>query len=99
MLSLIGFHVWRQNNGGVWDPVKKVFRANSSTPGVSDVIGFHRETGIFIAAEIKAGKDKLSSAQEEFLDSVRKAGGAALVIRTTQDIEDFVNTFKVNRKL
>ena len=42
-LSLKGYHVWRQNNGGVYDPVKKVFRRNSSTPGVSDIIGFHKK--------------------------------------------------------
>lgn len=88
VLSLSGFQVWRQNNGGVYDPVKKVFRRNSSTPGVSDIIGFHRKTGQFLAAEIKAGKDKLSPEQIQFLEDVKNAGGVALVIRTTDDLNE-----------
>lgn len=89
ILDLKGFKVWRQNNGGVWDPGKKVFRANSSTPGISDILGFHRRTGVFIACEIKAGKDKLSNEQEMFLKSVERSGGFALVIRTIEDLENF----------
>jgi hypothetical protein len=38
ILDLKGFKVWRQNNGGVYDPTKKVFRANSSTPGISSLL-------------------------------------------------------------
>lgn len=87
MLDLKGYQVWRQNNGGVYDPTLKVFRSNSSTPGISDIIGFHRKTSRFLACEIKAGKDRLSDEQELFLENVRKAGGIALVIRTNDDIE------------
>lgn len=86
-LSLKGYHVWRQNNGGVYDPVKKVFRRNSSTPGVSDIIGFHKKTGVFVAVEIKAGKDKLSAYQERFLADIKKAGGFAMVVRSMDDVE------------
>jgi len=88
VLDLKGFHVWRQNNGAVYDPVKKVFRRNSSTPGISDIIGFHRKTGQFIACEIKAGKDKLSPEQEVFLAGVKRAGGVALVIRAIGELEE-----------
>lgn len=91
-LSLNGCHVWRQNNGGVFDPTKKVFRRNSSSPGVSDIIGFHKRTGIFIAVEIKAGKDKLSPYQERFLEDVKNAGGISMVIRTMDDIEAVYNS-------
>ena len=91
ILDLKGWHVWRQNNGGVWDPTKKVFRRNSSTPGISDILGFHRQTGKIIAVEIKAGKDRLSEPQKAFLDEVEKSGGVALVIRTTDDIENLIN--------
>lgn len=86
-LSLNGCHVWRQNNGGVFDPTKKVFRRNSSTPGISDIIGFHKRTGIFIAVEIKAGKDKLRPDQERFLADVKKAGGFTMVVKTMDDVE------------
>lgn len=86
ILDLKGFNCWRQNNGAVWDPVKKVFRRNSSTPGISDIIGYHRKTGQFLAVEIKSGKDRLTKEQKLFLENVEKAGGMALVIRTTDDI-------------
>jgi hypothetical protein len=88
ILDLKGYHVWRQNNGGVYDPTLKVFRANSSTRGVSDILGFHRKTGQFLACEVKAGKDQLRPEQELFLENVKKAGGLALVIRTNDDIEN-----------
>jgi hypothetical protein len=72
----------------VWDPAKKVFRANSSTPGISDVLGFHKRTGIVIACEIKVGKDKLSPEQEAFLKAINEAGGIGRVVRNTNDIEE-----------
>jgi hypothetical protein len=88
VLDLKGFRVWRQNNGGVYDPVKKIFRKGSSTPGISDILGFHRKTGIIVACEIKAGKDKISPDQEVFLNSVKRAGGHAIIIRTVDDITE-----------
>lgn len=91
MLRLKGFNCWRQNNGGVYDPVKKVFRRNSSTPGVSDILGYHRTSGKFIACEIKAGKDVLSDEQKEFLKDVKAASGFAIVIRTIDDLVDLEN--------
>ncbi|HEU4903185.1 MAG TPA: VRR-NUC domain-containing protein [Flavisolibacter sp.] len=94
ILDLKGFQVWRQNNGGVYDPAKGVFRRGSATPGISDILGFHRRTGLIVAAEIKAGRDRLSEAQEEFLAAVKAAGGLALVIRTTDDIET-LSTLKI----
>lgn len=90
VLSLKGYHVWRQNNGGVFDPKLKRFRANSSTPGISDIIGFHKKTGRFIACEIKAGKDRLSDEQKEFLKNVNNAGGIGMVVRTIDDLENFL---------
>ncbi|GEO08731.1 VRR-NUC domain-containing protein [Segetibacter aerophilus] len=90
ILDLKGFKVWRQNNGGVYDPTKKVFRSGSSTPGISDIMGFHKKTAQILACEIKAGKDKLRPEQVEFLESVRQAGGVALVIRNNDDLENLI---------
>lgn len=90
ILTLKGYHVWRQNNGGVYDPTIKKFRKNSSTPGISDIIGFHKKTGRFIACEIKAGKDRLSDEQIEFLKNVNDAGGVGMVVRTIDDLEKFL---------
>lgn len=93
LLDLKGFNVWRQNNGGVYDPTNKVFRRNSSTPGISDIIGYHKKTGKFIAVEIKIGKDKLSPYQEQFLSGVNKAGGIGVVIKDMDELEKFAKQF------
>lgn len=92
LFDMKGFYVWRQNNGGVYDPVKKVFRSNSSTPGISDILGYHRKTGKILAVEIKIGKDKLSPYQEQFLSSVSKSGGYAFVIKSTEQLEEIIKS-------
>ena len=94
ILLLSGFEAWRQNNGGVYDPTRKVFRANSSTPGISDVLGFHKQTGVIAAVEIKNGKDKLSEYQKRFLDAVGNAGGYSFVIKTVDDLTEMAKLLK-----
>lgn len=91
ILNLKGFRVWRQNNTGVWDEKIQSYRASENNlHGVSDIIGYHKRTGQFIACEIKAGKDILSQAQKIFLADVANSGGVALVVRTTEDLEEFL---------
>lgn len=87
VLTLKGYVVWRCQTVGVWDVTKRVFRRNSATKGVSDIIGFKKGEGArFVAIEVKVGKDKLSPEQVTFLESVEKAGGIALVIRNSDDL-------------
>ena len=81
MLSLNGFYVWRQNNVGVFDPTKKIYRANNTKRGVPDILGFHKKTGKFICVEIKAGNDKLNKYQEEFLESAKSATAYCFVVK------------------
>lgn len=90
VLRLAGFRCWRQNNGGVWDAGRQAFRAGSATKGVADIIGFHTQTGRFLACEIKAGRDRLRPEQEEFLAAVRAAGGTALVVRHADDLKPYL---------
>ena len=59
-----------------------------STPGISDIIGFHKRTGQFIACEIKVGKDKLSAEQILFLERVKRAGGVAMEVRGIDQLEN-----------
>ena len=94
IFTMCGFECWRQNNGGVYDPTKKVFRANSSTPGISDIIGYHRKTGIILAIEIKTGRDKLTPYQIRFLQSIKNAGGYAYVVRTLGDLTTILKDYK-----
>ncbi len=94
VFSMCGFEAWRQNNGGVYDTKIKAFRANSSTPGISDILGYHKRTGMILAAEIKTGRDKLSEYQQRFLEGIVRAGGHAYVIRTVDDLTEILKAFK-----
>ena len=86
LLTLEGCTAWRQNNGGVYDPTRGCFRAGSSTPGISDILGYHRATGRFLAIEVKTGKDKLSAEQTRFLKEVADAGGFACEGRALEQV-------------
>ena len=91
-LTACGFVVWRQNSAAVFDTKKQVFRKNpTQKKGISDVLGFCRNTGIIIAVEVKWQKDKLSEEQSEFLAAVERAGGIALVAKT---IDGFLSDCK-----
>ena len=87
VLAAKGFYVWRQNNAAVFDATKKIYRSNSATKGIPDILGFNKTTGKFICVEIKVGKDKLSVFQQEFLTTAQKATAYTFVIKTTDDIE------------
>jgi hypothetical protein len=99
VLSLCGFQVWRQNNGGVYDAKIGGYRRNSSTPGISDIIGFHKKTGRFIAVEIKTGKDKLSPYQERFLNDVVKSGAIGVVLKDLVGLTTLQEVLKLQYKL
>jgi hypothetical protein len=86
-----GYFCWRENTGGVWDAAREAYRkAPDSLTGKSDILGFHRVTGRFLACEIKVGKDRLSAGQEEFLLAVKAAGGLALVVRHGDDLKPYI---------
>ena len=87
ILKMKGYNVWRCNNGAVWDAKFKGYRANSATPGISDIIGYDKNSR-FCAFEIKAGKDKLSPAQIQFLKGVNDAGGLGIVVKCIEDLEN-----------
>jgi hypothetical protein len=83
-----GYVCWRQNNVAVCD--KGQFRRFVGLKGVSDVIGFEKGTGRFLAVEIKVGRDRLSPEQEKFLDAVNRAGGVGVVVRHADDLKPYL---------
>ena len=86
-----GYFCWRENTAGIWDEKRQAYRKNpGSLTGKSDVIGFHRVTGRFLAVEIKVGADRLSAEQESFLLEVRNAGGLALVVKHGNDLAPYL---------
>jgi len=93
LLTLHGFHAWRQNNAAVYDPTRQVFRAGSSTKGISDVLCYHKRTARFGAVEVKVGADKLSKEQTAFLAGVRAAGGFACEARSVPQVEQELKSY------
>ena len=91
MLHQRGVYCWRQNQ----IPVKG--RRFVGEPGQSDLIGFNKYTGQFVACEVKAKGDALSDSQRDFLKMVKAAKGIAVIacerLGRVQmvDIEDYLN--------
>ncbi len=52
--------------------------------GTSDIIGMMRD-GRFLAVEVKAGKNKPTQLQQEFVDQVNEDGGLAFVVWSVDD--------------
>lgn len=81
-----GVDCWRQNNTAVFDKKAGAYRAFQGRKGVADVIGI-LPNGRWFAAEIKAGSDRLSDDQRDFLEMIASRGGFAVVVRDVVDFE------------
>lgn len=91
-LNLSGWVAWRQNNGAVYDKKIQGYRKNPQhKKGITDVLGFEKNSAIIAAIEVKVGKDKLSEYQILFLQQVANAGGVAIVAR---NFDQFMKCFK-----
>lgn len=74
MLQYGNYNCWAQNN------VRAVpGRTFTGKKGLSDIIGYHRFTALFMVCEVKTDNDKLRPAQIIFLTEVTTAGGLALL--------------------
>ena len=91
-LKVGGILAWRTNNTGIYDPVKKRFRAFQGLRGVSDILGILAPSGRLLAVETKGPTGRLTPEQKVFLDRVRAAGGLALVVR---DVDELVKALEV----
>jgi len=86
--------VWRNNNVGIWDANKKIYRKNpQQLKGVCDIIGIMYD-GTFIGIEIKTGKDKLSPEQELFIQEIEKHNGLIFVVKSYDDFIKQWQSFK-----
>ncbi len=59
--------------------LQSCYRTTNERKGTSDILGFVRKTGQFIAVEIKGKGDKLSIEQQQFLKEVAESGLAFVV--------------------
>ena len=78
---------WRQNSGTFAernrDGSMRYVRANTQR-GMSDIMGVLRD-GRTLAIEVKSRTGRMRPGQEEFLQTIRAAGGVAGVCRSVED--------------
>jgi hypothetical protein len=78
---------WRQNSGTFQernrDGSTRYIRANTAR-GMSDIMGVLRD-GRTLAIEVKSRTGRMRPGQEEFLQTIRQAGGVAGVCRSVED--------------
>jgi hypothetical protein len=80
---------WRQNSGTFQernrDGSTRYIRANTAR-GMSDIMGVLRD-GRTLAIEVKSRTGRMRPGQEEFLATIRQAGGVAGVCRSVEDAQ------------
>ena len=67
--------------------------------GSSDLIGWHKTTGKFVAIEVKRPGQKLRPDQKDFIDRVKEAGGIAGVARCPDDLAEILTDCSINATL
>jgi hypothetical protein len=73
ILNAWGYYVWRNNNLSV--PGRKFI----GEKGVSDIIGYHKQTGQAVYCEVKTINDKFSKEQMLFMSRAKAAGSLCIV--------------------
>jgi hypothetical protein len=80
---------WRQNSGTFAernrDGSTRYIRANTAK-GMSDIMGVLKD-GRTLAIEVKSRVGRMRPGQEEFLQTIRQAGGVAGVCRSVEDAQ------------
>jgi hypothetical protein len=80
---------WRQNSGTFQernrDGSTRYIRANTAR-GMSDIMGILKD-GRTLAIEVKSRTGRMRPGQEEFLQTIRQAGGVAGVCRSVEDAQ------------
>ncbi len=100
-LKIIGVFCWKQNNVGIFDPIRKVYRRPKSPhiiKGVSDILGII--SGRMLAIEVKSKTGRISDEQRIFLAKINQEGGIAFVTRSLpQTIEQLLPCLPNNQHL
>lgn len=84
-LFLKKIYAWRNNTTGI--PLPNGGFRPAAKKGTSDILGIIPPKGVFLAIEVKTGKDRLRPEQIGFIQSVKDSGGIALVVK---DFGDFL---------
>lgn len=62
--------------------------------GMADIEAVHMGTGIFLAVEIKHGKDTMAPHQKAYRKIILEAGAGYIAVKTLKDLIDYIENFK-----
>ncbi len=89
--SKLGLTVFRNHTAAIEDKNGRWHRMGLCK-GSTDLIGWHNETGRFVAIEVKSPKGRLSPEQRNFLDRVNQAGGISVVCDDEKKLKELLDT-------
>ena len=94
LLKSLGAFAWRNNNIPVYDCFSSAYRRFSGVKGVSDIIAvFPHGKVVFI--EVKTVHQNQSIEQFEFQKEIENRGGNYVIVRSTQDLNDYLKENKI----
>lgn len=82
--------IFLHDSVGIYDAKRNVFRMNTNRhrrKGVADILGILRDTGRFMAIEVKVPGNKPTPHQLQFIEDVKAHGGIAFVATSIEDVE------------
>lgn len=85
LLRLYQILAWRNNTGALRDARRRL--VHFGEPGSADILGC-LPGGRFLSVEVKRGKNRPTTLQLEWARVVRQAGGLALVVWSSQELEE-----------
>ena len=93
-LKVRGIMAWRQKSEGTWDAARGIYRRGTGTPGLPDIGGIlpgtsgydFNDMGRALQIEVKAGRNKPSLEQINFLAAAQEAGAVAFVAYSVEDV-------------
>ncbi|UOF77748.1 hypothetical protein [Caudoviricetes sp.] len=94
--SKLGLVVFRNNVGQLEDKTGRWVQFGLCK-GSSDLIGWMRDTGAFVAIECKAGTAKTRPEQQLFIDMVAKSGGFSCVINDAKKLKTHLDEYIATR--
>lgn len=83
-----GHIAWRNNTGAARYPAGEGVRwVRFGPPGGADILGVVHPEGTALAVEVKAGNNRPTRAQAEFLAAIGQAGGIGITARSLPELE------------
>lgn len=85
--SRLGLVVFR-NQSGMYKLLDGRYIRSGLIKGASDLIGWQKSTGRFVAIEVKAVGGRPSAEQKNFIDAVNNAGGIGFFAYSEKDVSE-----------